>query len=140
MSLRPYRSLLGAVTFAAILAAGPACSDDDPTGNDATIVGSWTATSFQALGMDFIADGMTVDATLTDAGTYTLEVTGDLVGVCEGSPECERDGSYTSTSSQITLDPGLETEVTFGYTVTTATMTWSGTIEGFPVTITFDRT
>lgn len=138
--LRPFPRSAAAAALAALLTAVAACSDDDPTGTEASIVGTWQAASFEALGTDFVAAGMELELTLTDAGTYMIDVTNDLIGVCpDEEPDCVQQGAYTSTDTQVTIDPGLEDEVTFTYTVTGTTLTLNGAINETPVTATFMR-
>jgi hypothetical protein len=113
------------------------CSDDPVTD---PLVGLWNVTSFSALGSDFIADGMSLHVLLTAADTYTLDVIGDLVGICgESETDCSSTGAYTSTTAQITLDPDTEDVTTFDYTIQGSTMTWTGDIDGNPVTIAMSR-
>ena len=116
------------------------CSDDDDgTGPNSTLVGTWNATSIQALGNDFVALGMDLTLTLTEAGDYTLEVSGDLIGACAPNPSCTQNGPYTNTETQITLDPGTAEEVTFSYVIQGTTLTFTGAIDGTPVVFTFTR-
>lgn len=128
--------------LAAVLTAVTACDDDDPVdeGDDETIVGTWQATSFVALGTDFIDEGMTLTVTFTEAGTYSADVTGDQVGICGTETDCTREGTYTATETSVTIDPGEEDEITVQYTISGSTMNWSGTIEGFAVTASLTRT
>lgn len=140
LSVRPVRASAAIPVLAlAVVALGACSDDDDPTYQEPTIVGSWQATSFEALGTNFIAAGMTLDLTMSDTGTYTITVTNDLVDVCGGETNCTTTGPYTSTATQITIDAGKEDEVTFDYTVTSTTMTWTGTIDENSVTVSFVR-
>ena len=116
------------------------CSDDDDTGPSNTLVGTWEATSFVGEGQDVIALGMDVTLTLTGSGGYTLEIAGDLIGACAPNSSCDQTGTYTNTETQITLDPGTADELTFSYLIQGSTLTFTGTIEGTPVAITFVRT
>jgi hypothetical protein len=144
--LFPVRPLLAAATLLALTVG--CSSDDDPAGpndQEGTIVGTWNATSFAALGSDFIAGGMTLMGTFTAANTYSFDVTGDQVGVCgdSGVSDCTSSGPYSSTATQVTIDAGEEDEVTFAYTIQGSGagtgMTWTGTIGGFPVTVVWGR-
>lgn len=134
------RRLFALVTVAALLATAACSSDDDPAGNDdedATLVGTWEATSFNALGTDLIEDGMSLTATFTAGGTYTFDVTNDQVGACpgDGGEDCVNPGPYTATDTQVTIDAGEEDAVTFAYSITGNSMTWTGNIDGFPVVV-----
>jgi hypothetical protein len=124
------------------LAFLPACSDDDPVSPEAEpLVGTWQVTSFQALSQDFIASGMTMSIVLADDGDYTLTVTNDLIGTCEGAlTNCTQSGNYTATSTQLTIDPGTGDAVTFTYSLSGSTMTWTATIDGNPATLTLTKT
>lgn len=133
------RALLTALV--ALLVALPACSDNDdpagPGGGQETYVGTWDATSFSGGGMDLIAMGMTLEATFTTS-TYSLTVTNDQVELCGGTAtSCTTNGPLSATASEITIDAGEPDAVTFDYTVTGSTMTWSGDIDGTAVTITW---
>lgn len=116
------------------------CSDDDDgTGPNSPLVGSWNATSIVALGNDLIALGMDLTLTLSEAGDYTLDISGDLIGACEPNPSCTQTGAYTNTETEITLDPGTAEEVTLSYVIQGTTLTLTGAINGTPVAFTFAR-
>ena len=138
------RSVALFARLAIVLALAPvatACSDDDDDGTGPTspLIGSWDVTSFTALGNDFIADGMTLSADIHEAGTYTFTVTGDAVDFCDGgASDCTQSGSWTGTSSTITIDPGVD-EVTFNWTISGNTMTWTGAIDNIPATVVLVR-
>jgi len=138
-------AVLGALV--GLLVTLPACSGDDPSGpggsggNQDAYVGTWTAQSFTVQGTDFIAMGMGLQATFTTS-TYSLTVTDDIVGICDfaGTTDCTSTGDLSGTSSQVTFDPGTQDEVVFNYTVLGSSMTFSGSIDGQPVTIVFSKT
>ena len=119
------------------LAAG--CSGDDPPGPTGTVVGTWEATSLTVFGQNLIAQGMTLTATFRANDTYTIDVTGDLTGQCDPGPDCTVSGSYAATGSQLTLDEGTATEVTFAYVIQGSTMTLNGSIEGIPAVVSLRR-
>ena len=133
--------LFALVAFAAALSA---CSDDDnpagPGGNQDAYVGTWTATSFVIAGMDLIDLGMGVQATLTTS-TYSLTVTDDVVGICDqaGSSDCTESGTLSGSGSQVTFDPGTQDQAVFDYTIVGSNMTFTGEIDGEPVSITFHK-
>lgn len=141
--LHPRRSSIffALVAFAVALSA---CSDDDnpagPGGNQDAYVGTWTATSFVVSGMDLIDLGMGLQATLTTS-SYSLTVTDDVVGICEGSgsTDCTETGTLSGSGSQVTFDPGTADEVVFDYTIVGSNMTFTGAIDGEPVSITFHK-
>jgi len=133
------RSITGrtraALAIGLLAATLSACGDDDPTGVVGDLVGTWQVTRFQAVGLpDFISAGMTLTLALTE-NEYTLTVTNDQAGICEGLSDCADSGTYSATSTQITLDPGTVDAITFSYSISGSTMTWTGSIEGIPVTI-----
>lgn len=128
------------LAMAALLQLAVACSDKDATGPSSDgLVATWQATSFQVEGFDVIQQGMGVKITLTAGKTYTLVITNDFTGACEDSPNCTDTGAYSSTSTQITLDPGTPDEVTFNYAIQGSTMTLTGDIDGIPVTMKLQR-
>lgn len=104
-----------------------------------SLVGTWTVTSFVVLGEDHIVPGTSATLTLTSGGAYTLSVTNDQSGSFCGTvgASCTIPGHYSSTSSTITLDPGTEFEATLNYNITGYNMTWTGNIDGIPITATF---
>lgn len=116
-----------------------ACSDDDPSGPGAGLAGTWNATSFVVQGQDLIVLGMGITLALNSSNTFVLTVTGDLTGVCGGASSCTENGSYSSTATQITLNPGTEDEVTFNYALLGQTLTLTGSIDGNQATITLIR-
>jgi hypothetical protein len=120
------------------LAAG-CSSDDDGTEPTSQLVGTWNAISFQGLGQDFVAQGMTFRLTLTSSGTYTLVITNDLIGSCDPGPDCSQTGTYSATATQFTLDPGTIDSVTFSYAIQGNTMTFTGSIDGNAVSIQWTR-
>lgn len=131
-------ALRTATAVLALTALLPAC-DDSTSPDDTTLEGTWTATSFTALGTDFIAQGMQLGVTLDASGTYDIEVEDDQVGMCDPGPDCSREGSYTSTDTQVVLDPGTDDEVAFSYSITGTTMTWSGAVQGVAATVTLTK-
>ena len=136
--MRLARVLFLAQLGATALIAG--CSDDDDgTGPNSPLVGTWNATSITALGNDLVALGMDVTLTLTEAGDYTLDITGDLIAFCAPETSCTQTGAYTNTETQITLDPGTAEEVILSYLIQGTTLTFTGTISGTPVAFTFTR-
>jgi hypothetical protein len=132
------------LTLGILLVSVVACSDDDdPVGPEASLVGTWQATSFNVTGLgDFIAAGMTLSTTFTNSGTFNFAVTGDLADLCgDQGPDCSAPGTYTATATQltVTLDDDEEEDVTFGYSIQGSTMTWTGDIDGIPITVTFQK-
>lgn len=125
------------------LVLSASCSSDDSSGpNDDqdAILGTWHATGFTAGGVDFVALGMDLTMTLADNGTYTIDVTDDQVGVCgDTTTDCETNGPFTYTSSQVTIDAGTTDATTFSYTISGSTMSWTGSIDSTPVTIQMSR-
>ena len=117
-----------------------ACSDNDATGPSSDgLVATWQATSFQVLGFDAIQQGMGARLTLTAARTYTFLITNDITDACEGATTCTDTGAYSSTSTQITLDPGTPDAITFNYAIQGSTLTLTGDIEGIPVTMVLQK-
>lgn len=137
------------LALVAFVAAFPACSgsdnnNDNGTGtgpsSDPAYVGVWDATSFSAFGMNAIDLGMELQAEFTTS-MYLLTVTNDQVGICDfaGTSDCTSSGDLSGTSSQVTFDPGTADAVTFNYTISGSTMTFTGSIDGTPVTIVFAK-
>jgi hypothetical protein len=136
----PLARLLRYPALALALVFIPACSDDDPVAPGADpIIGTWQVTSFVGLGQDFIANGMSMTITLAADGDYTFAIANDLIGSCDVGSNCADSGTYTATSTQITIDPGTADAVTFNYSINGNTMTWTGSIDGNAATVTMVR-
>lgn len=118
-------------------------SNDNGTGpsNSDPIVASWQVTAFGDATTNLIASGMTLKVTLKDDDTYAFAVTGDLADICGGTTTtCTSTGPYSHTSNQVTIDAGTQDAATFSYSISGNTMTWTGTIDTTPVTITMTKT
>jgi len=128
------------LAIATLLPLAVGCSDKDSTGPDTNaLVGTWNVTSFEAFGIDVIQFGMTMKFTFTAAETYSLVITGDAIGGCETSSDCTENGTYSATTTRITMDAGTPDEVTFNYSIQGTRLTFTGDIEGTPVTIVLQR-
>lgn len=133
---------LRAIALIALLLPIVACGDKDPTGPGADpILGTWQATSFIGEGNDVIAAGMTLRATFAANNTYTFVVTNDMVGVCseDGGNNCTDSGPVSHTAAAVIIDAGTADATTFNYTITGNTMSWTGSIDGTPVSLAFTR-
>ena len=136
--MRIRSAVLIGLSAAALVAA---CGDDEPTGNTpaSPLVGTWIARNAETPTGDAIVDGgMSLVATIGDAGTYTFNITGDQLGLCNPGPDCSITGTFTNTDNTVTIDFGGQ-DATVSYAITGDTMTWIGTIDGEQVTITFNR-
>ncbi len=144
MSPTPRRRLAAALVVVVAFVLG-ACGDDDPAGPGAdAILVSWQVTAFIAGPTDLVSDGMGMDAILNSGGEYLSEVTNDQVGVCGDATgqDCSSTGSYAYTATTVTVDDDDPVDaVTFAYSITGTGdfMTWTGSIDGIPVEITFQR-
>jgi hypothetical protein len=141
--MRTSRTLLAAgfCATAALASTVSGCGSDGNGGSgpNAALYASWNATSFEALGTDFIADGMSLILTLDPAGTYTLDITNDLIDACDPGPDCINGGAFSATATQVTIDPGTQDETVFNYSIVGTTLTLTGSIGGNAVTITLER-
>lgn len=138
MSHHARRFSAAALLLAAAFA--PGCSDDEPTTPTATLVGTWNATHLTALGTNAISLGMTASVTFTNSNAFTLVITGDLVGFCgESITSCTETGTYTATTTQLTMDPVDGDPITVNYSITGNTMTWTGSLAGIPATVTLAK-
>ena len=136
--MRIRSAVLIGLSAAALVAA---CGDDEPTGNTpaSPLVGTWIARNAETPTGDAIVDGgMSLVATIGDAGTYTFNITGDQLGLCNPGPDCSVTGTFTNTDNTVTIDFG-GSDATVSYAITGDTMTWIGTIDGEQVAITFNR-
>lgn len=132
------RSILIAALCLAPFVAG--CSSDRATGlviSD-SIFGDWTVTSFVVFGQNVWQPGWVMSWTLREDGTFSSSASGPGIE-CE-TPSCAETGSYSHTSSQITLFPGTPAALVFEYVQEGSTMTWTGTIDGVLSTMVMKRT
>lgn len=129
-----------ALALAVLLPLAAACSDNEPTGPASDgIVGRWQITSFLVGGMEVVEQGSSVEITFTAAGTYSVTMTGNLSDACGPASTCTETGTYASTSTRITMDPGSEDEMVFNYSIQRSTMTFTGEIEGVAVKMILQR-
>ena len=130
-------ALLVAMMSIALL---PACGDDGdsstgPSGSGAAILGTWTATSFNAGGQDFVPMGLTVQLTFATS-TYTISISGDSGNLlCDTGSSCTDGGPFAYTATTITFDPGSMEEATLNYTISGNTLTLTGDIDGTALTV-----
>lgn len=103
------------------------------------LVGSWLSTSLVAGGVDASTQGMTLNFTFTNTSQYSMAVTGDLLGFCTPGPNCTDNGDFSSTSTQLTFDPGTVDATTLNYAIVGTVLTVLGTIDGTSVTFTFTK-
>ena len=141
--MRTPRSLLlaGFCVTATLAPALSGCGSDGGggTGPNTALHASWNATSFVGQNTDFIALGMTLVMTLAPAGTYTFDFTNDMINACNPGPDCTQTGTYSSTATTVTFDPGTADQTVFNYTIVGTTLTVTGTIDLIPVTITLEK-
>ncbi len=116
-----------------------ACGSDGGNGPKTTLYESWSATSFTAMGTDFIASGMGLDLTFAANDTYTLTYTNDLVGACDPGPDCVETADFSHTATELTLDPSGPEPVTLGYSIQGNSLTLTGTIGMTPVVIVLEK-
>ena len=136
MFARPKSRSWTLVPMAVLFSLTAACSDNDATGPDAdTLVGAWNVESLQASGVDVIGLGTTMVVTLTDDNRYSIVITGDILEMCATAVGCTQTGSYSSTTTQITLDPDLETAMIFDYSLSGTTMAATGNVNNTPVNV-----
>jgi len=138
------RKLGAFITLMAIVTLA-GCGDDSPSGPGAdAILGSWEVTSFVQGGVDLVNGGMGLTIGLNSGGSYLIEVTNDQIEICAGAPgqNCQVSGSFAYTSTTVTIDDDQPADaVTFTYAISGGNfMTWTGTVGGFAVEITMQRT
>jgi len=133
--------LLPLAVALAPLATG--CSDDSPAPIPSPLVGTWDATSISAFGQNLIDQGMTLTVTFASNGNFTIEVTGDLTGQCDPGPDCTVGGTYTTTTTQVTLDPSTDPtaadQLLFNYFIQGTSLMLTGSIQNIPVSVTLAK-
>jgi len=144
-TIRKFGAPKFAVAAIAISVVAVACSDSDggPNGPDPDpdpLIGTWSATSILADGTEIQVGGLTFTITFGDDGRFAFATTNDADGIfCEGATSCTDEGAFTSTSTQLTFDPGSADEAILNYTITGNTLTVSGDIDGTAMVMTFTR-
>ena len=143
MPSRSFRITSRLFAVSLLLLPATACSDDDETGPNDSLEGTWDVQSFTGGGQDFIALGMQMsielDATSSTGGTFELTIVNDGIDACDPGPNCNQTGNWTATSSSITINSGTVDATTFAYVRTGDQMTWTGTIDLIPVTVVLER-
>lgn len=85
-----------------------------------------------------------MELTLSAAGTYTLVIANGAYAGCDTGTSCTLTGSFSSSSTQITMEPGgfsfeywgiMKDEITFNYSIQGNKMTLTMDHEGTRVTI-----
>jgi hypothetical protein len=137
------RTAYAAVLTLALASAIAGCSDDETgtaPGVDPAVVGTWNATSFEVGGTDLIPP-LGVSFVFNANGTYALNFTGDLGDFCDPGEggNCGETGTYTSTSTTITLDPGDEDETTLSYSISGSTMTINALIDDETIVVVLNK-
>jgi hypothetical protein len=128
------------LAMAALLPLSMACSDNETTGPSASpLLGRWQITSFEVDGVELMDEITSMEITFTTAGTYTVNITNDALGTCGGPTSCTESGTYTATSTRITLDPGSEDETVFNFAIQGNTMTFTWTIAEASVTMVLQK-
>ncbi len=142
----PFISKLGTKVRMVLLAGvllplSISCGDDGTSPDENTVVGIWDALTFSALGTDLIADGMSLTVSLGEGESYTFAFRNDLVGACEPGPNCTQAGTYELTGTNLSFDPfeGDPFSFAFSFQNSGSGMTWTGMIDGNPVTVTLEK-
>jgi len=114
-------------------------ADTNPT-PASPLVGTWNATSWTNSTGDQIANGMGFNAVIAQNGTVTLNMTGDLTGLCNPGPNCTRTGTWTSNGSTLTIssDPDV-LSLNWSMNNDQNQMTWTGNLGGEATTIVFNK-
>ncbi len=133
-----------AVLTLALASAVAGCSDDEistAAGVDPAVVGTWNATSFVVMGGNDLIPPLAVSFAFNANGTYALNFTNDQGDFCDPGEggNCGEAGTYTSTSTTITLDPGGEDETTLSYSISGSTMTINATIDDETIVVVLNK-
>jgi len=133
-------NVIAGLCVAALLPLVAACGDDDIQGNvpSSPVVGTWIARSLETPNGDAIEEGMSMIATVGDAGTISFNIYGDQLGICNPGPDCNLTGTWTSTDNTLTIDSNNQ-NTTVSYSIEGDSMTWIGTLDGQQVEISFNR-
>lgn len=133
------------LTLVLIAITPVACSDDDddPNGPPDTdpLVGTWNATSLLADGTELLGGGLAFSISFDEDGTYTTQVSGDVLGVFCEPPQtaCGDSGDYTNTSTTLTLDGGTADETVVSYVIAGDVLTLTGDLDGTAAVLVFSR-
>lgn len=127
-----------------VLGLATACSSSSDSSTNPTVdplIGTWHVTSYTApIVGDVIQQGMTVTVTIAEDNSYSLAITGDQVGACTApATSCSQSGTWSTSGNTITLTQSSTDVTSFTYAISGSTMTWTGSIDGIPVTITMAK-
>lgn len=122
-----------------IFAFAAACGSDSNGPNTNALIGTWNATSFSDGSVDIIQQGTTVVITFQSNDNYSIEVTNDVAGLCDTGTACTLTGSFSSTGTTVTLDPGTVDETVLNWTRSGSTLTLTGDIDGTAITVVLQK-
>lgn len=144
MRTHPVRSIATLSGVLLLLGLATACSSSSDSSTNPQVdplIGTWHVTSYSAVGVgDVIQQGMTVTATFSANNSYSLAITGDKVGACTlPATSCTQSGTWSTSGNTISLTVDPTDVTTFTYSISGTTMTWTGSIDLVPVTITMTK-
>jgi len=119
-----------------------ACGESGPTEGDIPpdLIVTWHSTELLVDGIDRMDAGTRVAVTFRADGTFavqaTLDVNEDFCGV---GPECDEEGTFTVSATEIVFDAADPDPTTLSYTVTATTLNIFGASDGRTVDWTFAR-
>lgn len=111
------------------------CGDDNPVSPQDRLIGTWNCTKYE-----LTEDGVTVDVldTILDSFAFTFARSGRYSAVTaeQGQAPITMSGTYSATSSTITIDTGT-VEITFDYSISDSVLTMTGADGGLEYDMSF---
>ena len=149
----------------ALLLAVTGCGDENPVGPDAgndggdggngssagsELAGAWTVTRFAADGFDAIGAGMSAAISFDvagsaapmfrgAAGTYSVDLQNDQLGLCDGETDCTHSGTFDVQDGSLRFDPDTQDELVWTYWVDGTAMGMSTVTDGITLQVEAQR-
>jgi hypothetical protein len=116
-----------------LCAALVGCGESGPTEGDIPpdLIVTWHSTELLVDGIDRMDAGTRVVVTFRADGTFAVQATLDVnENFCGVGPDCDEEGTFTATSTEIVFDAADPDPTTLSYTVTETTLNIFGTSDG----------
>ncbi len=133
MKIRRTARLAALTAAVVVLPSVLACGDSGTDTDENPLVGTWSATSVVLNDVEvLVGTSFSITATFGSDGTFSASYSGNTNFWCGGAPSCTETGTYTFTSSTLTIcDPGCEAPGPYTISGNTLTFDLLGTVFTF---------